>query len=150
MGKKKDGQININVLKIRKRLDLTQEQTAEKMKCSRATYCNLEYGETSVFSKTALKFIKASGCSEVELVTGIAFPVNQDGTLMQEPDFEEQKRAIVRDYERRLEAERREKEKAQEMSLEKDKTIRAQDKTITSLEQAVKRLEKELERYSPD
>jgi len=138
------------IRKIRERLGMTQQGISEKMGCSRSTYHNFESGKTSVLSHAAQKFIEATGCDEAELVLGITMPKNQDGTLMQEPDFDQIRKDIIADYEGRLERKNMEIESLNKQLNEKIQMIAAQDRTIGNLERENARMEKRLARYEAD
>lgn len=59
-----------NLKRVRKRLNLTQQEMAERVGLSRAAYANLETGPTRIINDAVEKVAELADISLAELVTG--------------------------------------------------------------------------------
>ena len=59
-----------NLRRVRKRLNLTQQEMAERVGLSRAAYANLETGPTRIINDAVEKVAELADISLAELVTG--------------------------------------------------------------------------------
>ena len=136
--------MNANIRKIRIEMGLTQSEMAERMGVGRSTYCNLEYGRTSLFSKALVRFAEVCGKKVLEIISGRS----EEELLRDEKNFDEIHQALVDDYERRIEALQKELNGLQALLDERDRTIAAQEKTIGTQESIIARQDRELAKYS--
>jgi len=91
--------VHINIRKLREGRGLSQTAMADELGIGRTTYINFETGKTKLYSKTLSKFAKFTGQTEENIVS----EGSEDGLLREEPDYETEKKAIITEYERRIE-----------------------------------------------
>lgn len=111
-----------NIRKFREKAGLTQAMMAEELGIGRTTYINFETGRVNIFGKTLTLFARYFSVSEEEVIAaGVS-----DGELRERESFEDEKKAIIEDYENRLSVLR---EKIGTM----DRIIKAHELTIKTL-----------------
>ncbi len=98
----RDDKIYTNIRKFREKAGLSQAMMAEELGIGRTTYINFEKGKIKLFSKTLSRFAAYFGISEEEVISGGDRP--SDSLLSDRRSFEDEKKAIVEDYENRLSA----------------------------------------------
>jgi len=91
--------VHINIRKLREGRGLSQTAMADELGIGRTTYINFETGKTKLYSKTLSKFAKFTGQKEEDIVS----EGSEDDFLREEPDYETEKKAIITEYERRIE-----------------------------------------------
>ncbi len=92
--------VHTNIRKLREKAGLSQAMMAEELGVGRTTYINFETGKVRLFGKTFTRFANYFSLSEEELLSA----GESGGLLHDRKSFEDQKRAIIEDYEQRLAA----------------------------------------------
>ena len=92
--------VHTNIRKFREKAGLSQAMMAEELGVGRTTYINFETGKVKLFGKTLTRFAEYFSVSEEELLSA----GDSVELLRERQSFEEQKRAIIEDYEKRLSA----------------------------------------------
>lgn len=87
-----------NIKSHRERLGLSQAVIADELGIGRTSYINFEKGKINIFCKTLRLFSEYCGVSVKELVCG----EDKTSLLSDNHDFNEQKKALIDDYEKRL------------------------------------------------
>lgn len=88
--------------RIRLQMNLTQEEMADRVGISRTAYVKLENGSTRIVTESVLGFASATGIPLATIITE-CFPEEKGNSLGDADGYEEKIRALVDDYERRLE-----------------------------------------------
>lgn len=116
--------IHVSIRKIREEAGLSQAMMADELGIGRTTYVNFETGKINLFCKTLTKFAQHFGMHEQDILSS----GEKDSLLEERKNFDEQRKELIRDYERRL-----------ELLAEKVKTLQqlvhTQDQTIKTLNQ---------------
>lgn len=115
-----------NIRCIREGLGLSQASMAEELGIGRTSYINFEKGRVNIFCKTLKKFSAYCGVSETDIISGNS---SGDGLLADSSDFEEERRTLVADYEKRLAAEKEKYESALKVISAHEITIRTLTET---------------------
>ena len=92
--------IHTRIRQRREALGFTEAQMAEELGICRCAYVNFELGKTKLFSKTLTKFTNYLGISEEEFLLDMDADA---GFLRSGKNWETEKKALVDDYESRLE-----------------------------------------------
>lgn len=115
--------------KIRLRMDLSQEEMADRMGISRTAYVKLENGRTRIITGSVLGFAEATGIPLAEIIAG-CIPEAAGNRLGDGGGCEEKIRTLTDEYERRL-------EHKDGIIAEKQKIIDSQDETIRVQKQMI-------------
>ena len=99
---RRDDKTHTDIRKFREKTGLSQAMMAEELGIGRTTYINFEKGNVRLFSKTLTKFAEYLGMTEEEVIFSGYGPA--DELLKDRRSFEDEKRAVVEDYENRLSA----------------------------------------------
>lgn len=87
-----------NIKRRRESLGLSQAGIAEELGIGRTSYINFEKGKVNLFCKTLVRFSEYCNTPIQDLIDDKA-----TGDLLKDSsDFEEQRRALIEDYEKRL------------------------------------------------
>jgi len=111
-----------NILKLREKLNLSQQDFADKIGISRNAYRSIEKGTTRIISDKLGQIADSCEVSKEELLLGYV-PMEKDCRLSD----------IVSDYEGRLETARKEIQSTKELISSFTKTIRVQEEMISML-----------------
>ena len=88
-----------NIREQRERLGLSQAAIAEEIGIGRTSYINFEKGKINIFCKTLYLFCEYCGISVEDL---ICKNYKSRDLLEDHGNFNEQKKALIEDYEKRL------------------------------------------------
>ena len=111
--------MHLNIRRFREQNGFSQSSMADELGIGRTTYINFETGKTRLFCKTLEKLARYFGVSEEEILNGEDETL-RDGTLA----LEEEKRAIIKEYEDRLAAMSEKLEAANRIIQANERTIR--------------------------
>lgn len=111
--------LHLNIRRFREQNGFSQSSMADELGIGRTTYINFETGKTRLFCKTLEKLARYFGVSEEEILNGEDETL-RDGTLA----LEEEKRAIIKEYEDRLAAMSEKLEAANRIIQANERTIR--------------------------
>ena len=121
--------IHMSIRKIREEAGLSQAMMADELGIGRTTYVNFETGKINLFCKTLTKFAEHFNLHEEDILSsGLG-----DSLLEERQNFEEQKKALIRDYENRLELLAERLKDLQQLILAQDQTIKTLSQTNTYL-----------------
>lgn len=121
--------IHMSIRKIREEAGLSQAMMADELGIGRTTYVNFETGKINLFCKTLTKFAEHFNLHEEDILSsGLG-----DSLLEERQNFEEQKKALIRDYENRLELLAERLKDLQQLILAQDQTIKTLSQTNTHL-----------------
>ncbi len=121
--------IHMSIRKIREEAGLSQAMMADELGIGRTTYVNFETGKINLFCKTLTKFAEHFNLHEEDILSsGLG-----DSILEEKKNFEEQKKALIRDYENRLELLAERLKSLQQLILAQDQTIKTLSQTNTYL-----------------
>ncbi len=91
--------IHRQIRHIREAAGLSQAAMAEELGIGRTTYINFETGKTKLFSAVLSAFLEYFKLSESEVLASSNI---DSGVLAENPNFEEMKRTLTEEYEKRL------------------------------------------------
>ncbi len=121
--------IHMSIRKIREEAGLSQAMMADELGIGRTTYVNFETGKINLFCKTLTKFAEHFNLHEEDILSsGLG-----DSILEEKKNFEEQKKALIRDYENRLELLAERLKSLQQLILAQNQTIKTLSQTNTYL-----------------
>lgn len=89
--------LHTNIRRFRENSGFSQTSMADELGVGRTTYINFETGKTRIFCKTLEKLASYFGVSEEDILYG-----SRDDELLNDSAAEEEKRAIIKEYENRL------------------------------------------------
>lgn len=121
--------IHVSIRRIREAAGLSQAMMADELGIGRTTYINFETGKINLFCKTFTKFAEHFNLREQDILS----PGGEDSLLEERQNFEEQKKALIRDYENRLELLGEKLKSLQQLVLTQDQTIKTLSQTNTFL-----------------
>ncbi len=121
--------IHVSIRRIREAAGLSQAMMADELGIGRTTYINFETGKINLFCKTFTKFAEHFNLREQDILS----PGGEDSLLEERQNFEEQKKALIRDYENRLELLAEKLKSLQQLVLTQDQTIKTLSQTNTFL-----------------
>ena len=138
--------IRKNIRKAREAMGLSQQKMAEMMKVSRTAYRNLECGGTAILGKAFSSFLEVSSLSFEAVASG--HTGGEVDTLLRESRaIDEQRKEIIRDYEKMLEEKNGEITRKNGTIKEMERTISSMQSNIKSLENYCRRLELDLSKH---
>ena len=111
--------LHLNIHRFREQNGFSQSSMADELGIGRTTYINFETGKTRLFCKTLEKLARYFCVSEEEILN-CEDETLRDGTLA----LEEEKRAIIKEYEDRLAAMSEKLEAANRIIQANERTIR--------------------------
>ncbi|MBO4434839.1 MAG: helix-turn-helix domain-containing protein [Bacteroidales bacterium] len=98
-------QLRDNLNRIRREMNLTQKEMAEKLGMSRVAYANIETGKTRLISDKVERFVERNDVSPAEMVLGYKISEDDVHTLQQaQADYGRRRQEIVDAYEERISA----------------------------------------------
>lgn len=121
--------------RLRNEKGLSQEQVSGIIGTCRNTYGNLVRGKTKILNENLPALAELYGVSVEEILLGYKPVDPSSNTLRDNNNFQEQKQALIDDYEKRLAVDR-------ELLAQKDKVIASHETTIHTLEGMVSMLQK--------
>lgn len=114
-----------SIRRIREEAGLSQAMMADELGIGRTTYINFETGKVNLYCKTLSKFAAYFGLDAGDLVSA----GRQDSLLEEKRNFDEQRKALIRDYESRLEVLGEKLKAALQMVQTQDQTIKTLSQT---------------------
>lgn len=118
--------LHLNIRRFREQNGFSQSSMADELGIGRTTYVNFETGKTRLYCKTLEKLARYFGVTEEEILSG-----GNDEDLLKESarSAEEQRQAIIAEYESRLAAMSEKLESARELVKVHERTIRTLTET---------------------
>lgn len=114
-----------SIRRIREEAGLSQAMMADELGIGRTTYINFETGKVNLYCKTLSKFAAYFGLDAEDLVSA----GRKDSLLEEKRNFDEQRKALIRDYESRLEVLGEKLKAALQMVQTQDQTIKTLSQT---------------------
>lgn len=126
-----DEQIHSRIRRFRENLGLTQEEIADELGIGRTTYINFEKGNISLHCRTLRLLAEFANVSEEQILYGRN--ISEESLLCDDRDFEQEKRALIEEYEQRIASLNATISELRSSQKDKDELIKSQMKTIEYL-----------------
>lgn len=132
--------IKRNIKHNRERLDLTQEEMAERVGISSNAFCAIESGKTKVINSNIPKIAKAFGISVAELVNGFE-PISSEEAGLDEVkvNYDSRLHSIQDGFVKEMNVLRAENKRLAEKLEDKEALIQTQKKLISQYEKKLRK-----------